>query len=115
MRHTRRVSGLTGLSLNSLDVLTGLKTVKICTGYKYRGEVITHYPASLKMLAECEAVYEEMPGWSEDISAAKTLEELPATTRYYVERVAELTGVPIAIFSVGRNRSQTNPVLPIYE
>lgn len=115
VRHTRRVSGLTGLSLNSLDVLTGLKTVKICTGYKYRGEIITHYPASLKMLAECEAVYEEMPGWSEDISEVKTLEDLPATTRYYVERVAELTGVPIAIFSVGRNRSQTNPVLPIYE
>lgn len=115
VRHARRVSGLTGLSLNSLDVLTGLKTVKICTGYKYRGEVITHYPASLKMLAECEAVYEEMPGWDEDISGAKTLEDLPETTRRYVQRVAELTGVPIAIFSVGRNRSQTNQVLPIYE
>lgn len=58
--HARRVSGITGLSLNSLDVLSGLETVKICTGYKYRGEVITHYPASLKMLAECEAVYEEL-------------------------------------------------------
>lgn len=115
VRHTRRVSGLTGLSLNSLDVLTGLKTVKICTGYKYRGEIITHYPASLKMLAECEAVYEEMPGWTEDISGAKTLEDLPETTRNYVKRVSDLTGVPIAIFSVGRNRSQTNQVLPIYE
>ncbi|MNP76024.1 Adenylosuccinate synthetase [compost metagenome] len=67
------------------------------------------------MLAECEAVYEEMPGWSEDISGAKTLEDLPETTRNYVRRVSELTGVPIAIFSVGRNRSQTNQVLPIYE
>lgn len=114
VRHARRVSGLTGLSLNSLDVLTGLDTVKICTGYKYRGEVITHYPASLKMLAECEAVYEEMPGWHEDISEAKTLEDLPETTRNYVKRVSELTGIPIAIFSVGRNRSQTNQILPIY-
>ncbi|OBZ08308.1 adenylosuccinate synthase [Bacillus sp. FJAT-27264] len=114
VRHARRVSGITGLSLNSLDVLSGLKTVKICTGYKYRGEVITHYPASLKMLAECEAVYEELPGWSEDITSAKTLEDLPANTRKYVERVAELTGIPIAIFSVGRNREQTNQVLPIY-
>ncbi|WP_336076517.1 adenylosuccinate synthase [Paenibacillus sp. 203] len=114
VRHARRVSGLTGLSLNSLDVLTGLKTVKICTGYKYRGEVITHYPASLKMLAECEAVYEEMPGWSEDITGVKTLEELPETTRNYVQRVSDLTGIPIAIFSVGRNRDQTNQVLPIY-
>lgn len=112
--HARRVSGLTGLSLNSLDVLTGLETVKICTGYKYRGEIISHYPASLKMLAECEAIYEEMPGWSEDITGAKTLEDLPETTRNYVTRVSELTGIPIAIFSVGRNRNQTNQVLPIY-
>lgn len=114
VRHARRVSGITGLSLNSLDVLTGLDTVKICTGYKYRGEVIEHYPASLKMLAECEAVYEEMPGWSEDISSAKTLEDLPRTTRRYLDRVSELTGIPIAIFSVGRNREQTNPVMRIY-
>ncbi|MEK3880898.1 adenylosuccinate synthase [Paenibacillus sp. FSL H8-0122] len=114
VRHARRVSGITGLSLNSLDVLSGLETVKICTGYKYRGDIITHYPASLKMLAECEAVYEELPGWSEDITAAKTLEDLPANTRKYVERVSELTGIPISIFSVGRNREQTNQVLPIY-
>ncbi|ULO07589.1 adenylosuccinate synthase [Paenibacillus sp. 19GGS1-52] len=114
VRHARRVSGLTGLSLNSLDVLSGLETVKICTGYKFRGEIINHYPASLKMLAECEAVYEELPGWSEDITSAKTLSDLPENTRRYVERVSELTGIPIAIFSVGRNREQTNQVLPIY-
>ncbi|WP_106769613.1 adenylosuccinate synthase [Paenibacillus faecalis] len=115
VRHARRVSGITGLSLNSLDVLSGLATVKICTSYKYRGEEITHYPASLKMLAECEAVYEELPGWDEDITNAKTLEDLPENTRRYVERVSELTGIPIAIFSVGRNREQTNQILPIYE
>ncbi|MGF7049316.1 adenylosuccinate synthase [Paenibacillus sp. DS2015] len=115
IRHARRVSGITGLSLNSLDVLSGLETVKICTGYKYRGEVIEYYPASLKMLAECEAVYEEMPGWSEDITGAKTLADLPENTRNYVQRVSELTGIPIAIFSVGRNRDQTNQVLPIYK
>lgn len=114
VRHARRVSGITGLSLNSLDVLTGLETVRICTGYKYRGELITHYPANLKMLAECEAVYEELAGWSEDITGVRRLEDLPATTRKYVERVAELTGIPIAIFSVGRNREQTNQVKTIY-
>jgi len=114
VRHARRVSGITGLSLNSLDVLSGLETVKICTGYKYRDEIIEHYPASLKMLAECEAVYEELPGWSEDITGVKSLEELPENTRRYVERVSELTGIPIAIFSVGRNREQTNPVVSIY-
>ncbi|GGE00376.1 adenylosuccinate synthase [Paenibacillus nasutitermitis] len=114
VRHARRVSGITGLSLNSLDVLSGLQTVKICTGYKLRGEVIDTYPASLKLISECEAVYEELPGWSEDISDVKTLADLPENTRRYVERVSELTGIPISIFSVGRNREQTNQVQPIY-
>ncbi|TBL77445.1 adenylosuccinate synthase [Paenibacillus thalictri] len=114
VRHARRVSGITGLSLNSLDVLAGLDSVKICTGYKFRGEVITHYPASLNQLSECEAVYEELPGWKEDISGARTLDDLPVNARRYVERVAELTGIPVAIFSVGRNREQTNLVQPIW-
>lgn len=115
VRHARRVSGITGLSLNSLDVLSGLDTVKICTGYKLNGEIIEHYPASLKLISQCEAVYEELPGWSEDITNVKTLDELPVNTRRYVERVSELTGIPISIFSVGRNREQTNQVRPIYE
>ncbi|HEY0827840.1 MAG TPA: adenylosuccinate synthase [Bacilli bacterium] len=112
--HARRVSSITGLSLNSLDVLTGLKTVKICTGYKYRGEIINTYPASLKMLSECEAIYEELPGWDEDITGARSLEDLPENVRHYLERVSQLTGIPITIFSVGRNRAQTNLVRPIY-
>jgi len=114
VRHARRVSGLTGLSLNSLDVLTGLDTVKICTGYEYRGQVIEHYPASLKVLYECRPIYEELPGWKEDISEAKSLEDLPEATRRYIERVSQLTGVPISIFSVGRNREQTHFVRPVY-
>lgn len=114
VRHARRVSGITGLSLNSLDVLTGLEKVKICTGYKYKDQIIETYPASLKILSECEAVYEELPGWSEDISGVRSLNELPEHARHYLERVSELTGIPIAIFSVGRNRDQTNLVRPIY-
>ncbi|MFD0682318.1 MULTISPECIES: adenylosuccinate synthase [unclassified Paenibacillus] len=114
VRHARRVSGITGLSLNSLDVLAGLETVKICTAYKIGDKIIEHYPASLNLLAQCEAVYEELPGWSEDITGVRKLEDLPTNARRYVERVSELTGIPIAIFSVGRNREQTNLVNPIY-
>jgi adenylosuccinate synthase len=115
VRHARRVSGLTGLSLNSLDVLTGLDTVKICVGYEYRGQILESYPASLKVLAECKAIYEELPGWKEDISGVRSLDELPETTRRYLERIAQLTGVPIAIFSVGRNREQTHALRPIFQ
>ncbi|MBD2860695.1 MULTISPECIES: adenylosuccinate synthase [Paenibacillus] len=114
VRHARRVSGITGLSLNSIDVLSGLDMVKICTHYEYRGEKIDYYPASLKMLSECTAVYEELPGWKEDISGAKSLEDLPEAARHYVERVSQLSGIPISIFSVGRNREQTNLVRPVY-
>lgn len=114
VRHARRVSGITGLSLNSLDVLTGLDTVKICTGYMYKGEIIDHFPANLGTLGECVAVYEELPGWSEDITDVRSLDDLPENTRHFLNRVSDLTGIPISIFSVGRNREQTNLVRPVY-
>jgi adenylosuccinate synthase len=114
VRHAKRVSGITDLSLNSLDVLTGLETVKICVAYQYKGEIIEHYPASLKILAECEPVYEELPGWNEDITHVRTLSELPENARHYLERVAQLTGVPISIFSVGPGREQTNLIRSVF-
>lgn len=114
VRHARRVSGLTDLSLNSIDVLTGLDTVKICVAYRYKGEIIDEFPASLKVLAECEPVYEELPGWKEDITGARSLAELPENARHYVERVSQLTGIPLSMFSVGPDRNQTNVVRNVY-
>ncbi|UOQ95486.1 adenylosuccinate synthase [Halobacillus shinanisalinarum] len=114
VRHARRVSGITDLSLNSIDVLTGIENLKICTAYRYKGEIIKEFPASLKELAECEPVYEEMPGWTEDITGAKSLTDLPANARHYLERVSQLTGIPLSIFSVGPDRSQTNVVRSVY-
>ena len=108
MRHSKRVSGITNLSLNSIDVLSGLETVKICTAYELDGELIYHYPASLKELSRCKPVYEELPGWSEDITGCKTLADLPANARNYVHRISELVGVRISTFSVGPDRNQTN-------
>lgn len=114
VRHSRRVSGITHLALNSIDVLSGLKTVKICIAYKYNGEVITEYPASLQELQACEPVYEELPGWSEDITAVRTLDELPQNARNYLERILELTGIELMTFSVGPAREQTNVVNDIW-
>ncbi|MER1955009.1 MAG: adenylosuccinate synthase [Desemzia incerta] len=108
MRHSKRVSGITNLSLNSIDVLSGLDTVKICTAYERNGEKILHYPASLKELSECTPIYEELPGWSEDITNCRSLEELPENARNYVNRISELVGVRISTFSVGPGREQTN-------
>ncbi len=114
VRHARRVSGITGLSLNSIDVLTGIPTLKICTAYQYKGQTIDSYPANLNTLADCVPVYEELPGWTEDITGCKTLEELPENARHYIERISSLTGIPIAIFSVGPGREQTNVVKSVY-
>ena len=114
VRHARRVSGITDLSLNSIDVLTGIETLKICVAYKYKGEVIHEFPASLSMLAECEPVYEEMPGWTEDITGVRSIHELPENARHYLERVAQLTEIPLSIFSVGPDRTQTNVVRSVY-
>ena len=107
MRHARRVSGLSCLSLNLLDVLTGLKTVKICTSYKLDGKQIDYYPASLKELDRCEPVYEELPGWDEDITGVKKFEDLPINAQNYLKRVSELSDTPLATVSVGADRIQT--------
>ncbi|MBM7541324.1 adenylosuccinate synthase [Amphibacillus cookii] len=112
--HARRVSGITDLSLNSIDVLTGIETLKICVAYRYQGEIIKEFPASLKVLAECEPVYEELPGWTEDITGVKSLDELPVNARHYLERISQLTQIPLSIFSVGPDRNQTNEIRNVY-
>lgn len=108
MRHSKRVSGLTNLCLNCVDVLTGLDEIKICTAYELNGEKIYHYPASLKELSACKSVYETLPGWKEDITNCKTLEDLPENARNYIHRIQDLVGVKVSTFSVGPDREQTN-------
>lgn len=108
MRHSRRVSGLTNLSLNSIDVLSGLDEVKICVAYDLDGERIDYYPASLETLQRCKPIYETLPGWSEEITSVRNLDDLPETAKNYVRRVSELVGVKISTFSVGPGREQTN-------
>lgn len=115
VRHSRRVSGITDLALNSIDVLTGLDTVKICVAYDYKGERITEYPANLHIIEQCKPIYEELPGWTEDVTTIRRLEDLPENARNYVQRVSELTGIRVATFSVGPDRDQTNVLLNVWE
>ncbi len=106
-RYAVRINGLDYLAITKLDVLSGLEKLKICTGYKYRGEIVTEFPASLKFLKECEPVYEEFPGWSENITGARKLADLPAQARRFLERISEVSGAPIALIGVGSRRTQT--------
>ena len=107
LRHAKRVAGINGLSLNLLDIFSGFDTIKIATAYELDGQEIDYYPASLKELERCKPVYEELPAWQEDITNAKTWEDLPENAQKYLNRVAELVGVPLVTVSVGPEREQT--------
>ena len=114
VKYAAMLNSLDYLAITRLDILDDLDTIKICTGYRYNGQLLPEYPASLEVLEQVEPVYEDMPGWKTDISACKTYDELPEASRKYVERISELVGVPLGIVSVGPNRSQTIILQPIF-
>jgi adenylosuccinate synthase len=107
LKNAVRLNGLTGLAITKLDVLDGLDSIKICTGYDYNGKTLTEFPASLKILGDCKPIYETLPGWPEDISGMQKLEELPQKVKNYLNRIAELAETPVDIISVGPDRDQT--------
>jgi len=108
VRHAVRVSGITALAITKLDVLTGLKKLKICVGYRLGDKLLTDStPASIKALAACEPVYEELDGWQENIALALKMSELPENARSYLKRLEELSGAKITLVSVGAGREET--------
>jgi len=107
LKNAVRLNGLTGLAITKLDVLDGLDSIKICTGYEYHGEILENFPASLKVLGDCKPVYETLPGWPENISGIRKLEDLPQNVRNYLNRIEALAKTPIDIISVGPDRDQT--------
>lgn len=107
VNQSRRMSSLTGISLMLLDVLSGIERLKICTAYMLDGQKIYALPSTVEELERCKPVYEEMPGWMEDISNVSSLEELPVNCQKYIKRIEELVHCPITIFSVGPDRKQT--------
>ncbi len=107
VRHAVRVNGLTSLSLNKLDTLSGLKTLKLCTGYKLPdGSVTTDFPPTIEELADCQPIYIEMEGWDEDISRMTSYDQLPQAVKAYIAKVEELCGVPVSNIGIGPDRAQ---------
>ncbi|MBN2356832.1 adenylosuccinate synthase [candidate division KSB1 bacterium] len=102
-----QVNGLTSLAITKLDVLDTLPEIKICTAYKYGDKVFDHYPAELWIQEQLQPVYETHPGWMSSTREAKSLSDLPANAQKYIQRIREITGIPISIISVGSERSQT--------
>ena len=102
-----RLNGITGLALMKLDILDTLPEIKICTGYKLRGEEIPYFPGRLEDLEQVEPIYETVPGWQCDTTSCTTFDELPEAAQAFVGRVEALTGVPVKIVAVGPGREQT--------
>lgn len=105
-RYAARLNTLTEVVVTKLDVLSSFARIKVCVGYEYGGERFDEFPPNQTIFNKCRPVFEELPGWSDDITAARSLEDLPKEARSYLESIEELTGVPISWTSVGPGRDE---------
>ena len=107
LRYSAMVNGLTDHAMTLLDVLTGLDVIKVCRAYRCDGVETRKLPADWESVSECTPIYDELPGWTEDISNVREYEDLPANCKAYLRHVEGLTGMPITIISVGAERTAT--------
>jgi adenylosuccinate synthase len=109
-RYAARLNGLTELFITKLDVLSGLESVKICTGYRAHGQTFDDMPPHQSLFHDAAPIYEELEGWQEEIDEVPSFEDLPKPAAAYVRRVEELVGVPASVVSIGPARGQSLPV-----
>jgi adenylosuccinate synthase len=107
LKYSVDLCGITAIALTLIDVLSGLDHIKICTGYKWRGQPLDFFRADMDTLAEVEPIYETLPGWNGNISGVRNFEELPHEAQNYVKRLEQILETPIRLVSVGPERSQT--------
>jgi adenylosuccinate synthase len=107
VRYAARLNGLDGLALTKLDVLDGVESIQVCTAYRAGGRTITDFPSDTGQLAQCEPIYESMPGWDRPTKGVRTFDQLPAAARAYIARLEAVSGVPAVIVSTGSERSDT--------
>jgi len=107
LRRSVQINGVSGMCLTKLDVLDGLESLKLCTGYMLGGKQVEIFPVGAEEADACEPIYEQMPGWAESTVGAKSLAALPANARAYLKRIEELVGVPIDMVSTGPDREET--------
>ena len=106
-RYAAMINGIDSIALTKLDVFTTIDKLKICVGYKYKGDMLKNFTTNIKILQNCQPVYEEMDGWWDDIAKVRNYDRLPNNAKKYLRRIEELVGVPISIISVGPKREQT--------
>jgi adenylosuccinate synthase len=106
LKYSARVNGLTEIVLTKMDILTGIHPLRVCIAYSYRDEPISNFPGDLSVLEQCAPIYSELPGWDQDISMARRIEDLPLAARVYILQIETFTGVRVSHVSVGPDRSQ---------
>jgi adenylosuccinate synthase len=106
-RYSLRINGLTDFFLTKLDVLTGFKEIPVCVAYEVDGQRYEEMPMTQTQFHHAKPIYEYLPGWDEDISSAKTFEDLPINARKYVEYLEKISGAPMSAIGVGQHRDAT--------
>jgi adenylosuccinate synthase len=113
-RFSVQINGLTDIALTHLDIYDGFPSIKICTAYKFKGEVLSSFPGDVAVLENCQPIYEQLDGWRESISGVRDLERLPAGARKYLSRLQGLLSCPISLVSIGPDRSQVVSVNDLF-
>jgi adenylosuccinate synthase len=113
-KYSQLVNGFTGIVLTRLDILDDFDSVKVCVGYEVNGERVDRFPANTGLLARCEPIYEELPGWDKPTASATQLSQLPENALAYVKRIEELVGCKVQIISTGPRREETIQVEPVF-
>lgn len=106
IRHAANINGLTHLAITKLDVLTGLKRIKVCTGYRFRGETLSVMPTQLSVLLSCEPIFQEFEGWEMELNDIQCFDDLPVQAREYIKFIEENLKIPLVMISVGVRRNQ---------
>ncbi len=113
LRHAGRINSFTDIALTKLDILSGLDEIPVCVAYKLDSKVIDYFPHSLEELGRCEPVFDVLEGWQEDVTGARTWDDLPTAAQKYIEYIAKDTQTPISYVSVGPGRAQVVDALDI--
>ena len=114
LKYAIRINGITNIALMKVDVLSGFEEIKVCTGYELDGEIIREYPVSPGDLERCKPIYESLPGWTENLTETRKLEELPNNLRAYIDYISKATETTIDVVSVGPGREQTLWINPLF-
>ena len=115
VRQSVAIGGIEGIVLTKIDVLDGLETLKICTGYRLHGEIVDYLPAGMRDQAACEPVYENLPGWTQSTAGVRDFAALPANAQAYVRRIETLIEAKVILVSTSPERDDTIVLADPYE